>query len=64
MGLSRRTFTREFKLAAARRPEQWLSIAKAARALEVNPNVVHLWRREFLQGPATRFRGHRQPALN
>jgi transposase-like protein len=51
MGLSRRQFTKEFKLAAVRRPEQGVSIAEVARALEVNPNVLHRWRREFRHGP-------------
>ena len=55
MGLSRRTFTKEFKLAAVRRLEQGVSIGEAARALEVNPNVWRRWRREFRQGPATCF---------
>ena len=50
MGLSRRQFTKEFKLAAVRRLEQGVSIGEAARALEVNPNVLHRWRREFRQG--------------
>src|SRR5215472_14937657 len=51
MGLSRRQFTKEFKLAAVRRLEQGVSIAEVARALEVNPNVLHRWRREFRHGP-------------
>ena len=34
MGLSRRRFTREFKLAAIQRLEQGISIAEVARALE------------------------------
>ena len=51
MGLSRRMFTKEFKLAAERRLEQGVSIGAAARALEVNPNVLHRWRREFRTGP-------------
>jgi transposase len=55
MGLSRRRFTREFKLAAVQRLEQGISIAEVARALEVNPNVLHRWRSEFRQGPAMRF---------
>jgi transposase-like protein len=46
MGMSRRLFTKEFKLAAVRRLEQGVSIAEVARALEVNPNVLHRWRRE------------------
>jgi transposase-like protein len=43
MGLSRRQFTKEFKLAAVRRLEQGVSITEAARALEVNANVLHRW---------------------
>ena len=45
MGLSRRQFTKEFKLAAVRRLEMGASIAEVARAFEVNPNVLHRWRR-------------------
>ena len=57
MGLSRRQFTQEFKLAAVRRLEQGVSIAEVARGLEVNPNVLHRWRREFRQGPGERISG-------
>jgi len=58
MGLSRRQFTKEFKLAAVRRLEQGVSISEAARALEVNPNVLHRWRREFRQGTGNAFPGN------
>ena len=58
MGLSRRQFTKEFKLAAVRRLEQGVSIGEAARALEVNPNVLHRWRRELRQGPGNVFPGN------
>src|SRR5215212_441541 len=57
MGVSRRLFTKKFKLAAVRRLEQGVSIAEAARALEVNPNVLHRWRREFCQAPGNAFPG-------
>ena len=50
MGLSRRQFTREFKLAALQRLETGASVAEVARAFEVNSNVLHRWRREFRQG--------------
>jgi transposase-like protein len=60
MGLSRRQFTREFKLAAVRRLEEGVSIAEVARGLEVNPNVLHRWRREFRQGPGNAFPGKGQ----
>jgi transposase-like protein len=58
MGLSRRQVTKEFKLAAVRRLEQGVPIAEAARALEVNPNVLHRWRREFRSGPGNAFPGN------
>src|SRR6266851_538571 len=61
MGLSRRQFTQEFKLAAVRRLEQGISIAEVARGLEVNPNVLHRWRREFRQGPGNAFPGNGKP---
>jgi transposase len=57
MGLSRRRFTREFKLAAIRRLEQGMSIGEAARALAVSRVVLHRWRKEFRQGPENAFPG-------
>ena len=61
MSLSRRQFTKEFKLAAVRRLEQGVSIGEVARGLEVNPNVLHRWRREFREGPGNSFPGNSQP---
>jgi len=60
MGLSRRRFTREFKLAAIQRLEQGISIAEVTRALEVNPHLLHRWRSEFRQGPGNAFPGQGQ----
>jgi len=57
MGLSRRQFTREFKLAALQRLEMGASVTEVARAFEVNPNVLHRWRQEFRQGPGNAFPG-------
>ena len=47
MGLSRRTYTKEFKLAAVQRLEQGVSLGEVARELEVNPNVLHRLRTEI-----------------
>ena len=58
MGLSRRQFTKEFKLAAVRRLEAGVSIGEAARALEVNPNVLHRWKRELRDYGAQAFTGN------
>ena len=57
MSMSRRKFTKEFKLAAVRRLEAGASIAEIARACEVNPNVLHRWRREFRDGVDRAFPG-------
>ena len=57
MGLSRRKFTREVKTVAVQRLETGSSIAEVARAFEVNPNVLHRWRREFRQGSGNAFPG-------
>ena len=61
MGLSRRQFTKDFKLAAIQRLERGVSISEVARALEVNPNVLHRWRREFRQAPGNSFPGNGKP---
>jgi transposase-like protein len=60
MGLSRRQFTKEFKLAAVRRLQAGVSLAEVARGLEVNPNVLQRWRREFRQAPGNAFPGNGQ----
>jgi len=58
MGVITQAFTKEFKWVAVRRLEQGVSMAEAARALEVSPNVLHRWRREFRQGPGNAFPGN------
>ena len=61
MGLSRRQFTKEFKLAAVRQLERGISMAEVARGLEVNANVLHRWQREFRQGTGNAFPGNGKP---
>jgi transposase-like protein len=39
------------------RMEQGVSVGEVARALEVNPNVLQRWRREFRQGSGNAFPG-------
>ena len=58
MGMSRRIFTREFKLAAIKELESGKSLAYVARRLEINPNVLHRWRREFQKHPTKAFSGN------
>jgi transposase len=57
MGLNRRKFTREFKEAAVRRLELGASVAEVSSACEVNPNVLHRWRRELREFGAKAFTG-------
>src|SRR3982750_4573304 len=58
MGLSRRQFRKEFKLAAVRRLEQGVSSAEVSRGLEVNPSVLQRWRKEFRAGTGNAFPGN------
>jgi transposase-like protein len=58
MSLSRRTFTKEFKEAAVRRLELGASIGEVARACEVNPNVLHRWKRELRDYGVRAFAGN------
>jgi transposase len=58
MSLSRRRFTKEFKEAAVRRLELGAAIAEVARACEVNPNVLHRWRRELRDHGIKAFSGN------
>ena len=57
MSLSRRKFTKEFKLAAVRRLEMGASVTEIARTCEVSPNLLHRWRREFRDGVDRAFPG-------
>ena len=57
MSMSRRVFTREFKLAAIKELESGKPLGYVARRLEVNPNTVHRWQREFKNQPIKAFSG-------
>ncbi len=47
MGLSRRKFTKEMKLAAIQQLDMGSSAAEVARAFEISPNLLHRWRKEL-----------------
>lgn len=57
---TRRKFTREFKEEAVRRLDLGVSIAEVAKACEVNPNVLHRWRREIQEYGGKAFAGNGQ----
>jgi transposase len=57
----RRTFTREFKLEAVRLlRERGVSVAQASRDLDVHPNVLRKWARDFEADPRDAFPGQGQ----
>ena len=58
MGMSRRKFTKEFKAEAVRRLELGASIVEVSRACEVNPNILHRWRKELRDYGAKAFTGN------
>jgi transposase len=60
MGAGRRKFTKEFKEEAVRRLGLGASLAEIARACEVNPNVLHRWRRELQDYGTKGFAGNGQ----
>jgi transposase len=57
MGLSRRKFTKEFKMAALRQIDAGGWIAAVARWCEINPNLLHRWRKDFQESPGHAFPG-------
>ena len=59
--MQRRKFSREFKLEAVRLVrERGVSVAQAARDLDVHENVLRKWVREFTTDPRDAFPGHGQ----
>lgn len=54
----RRHFTREFKRDAVQLvTEKGMPVGKVARDLDIHPNLLHLWRREFLKDGEKAFTG-------
>lgn len=58
MGKRNRHFTREFKLDAVQLvTEKGIPVGKAARDLDIHPNLLHLWRRKYLAEGEKAFTG-------
>lgn len=59
--MQRRQFSREYKLDAVRLVrERGVSVAQAARDLDVHENVLRKWVRAFAADPRDAFPGHGQ----
>ena len=61
MGLSRRKFTREFKLAAVRRMMAGENVSALSRELQVLRKDLYYWRRSFRAGGPEALRGKGRP---
>ena len=57
MGLVRRAFTREFKMAAIKELEAGKTVGVVARRLEVSRTVLYRWYREYRKHPMKAFSG-------
>ena len=56
--MARRSYTREFKLEAVRLvSERGLSVAQAARDLDLHENVLRKWVKQYREDPAQAFPG-------
>lgn len=59
--MGRRSFSREFKLEAVRLVrERGVSVAQAARDLDLHQNMLRNWVRDFASDPAHAFPGQGQ----
>lgn len=59
--MQRRRFGREFKVEAVRLiRERGVTVAQAARDLDVHENVLRKWVKEFAADPGQAFPGHGQ----
>ena len=59
--MQRKKFSREFKLEAVRVvKERGVSVAQAARDLDLHENVLRKWVKEFFADPQYAFPGHGQ----
>jgi transposase-like protein len=64
MGMSRRVFTREFKVAAVNELKSGKPLGFVARRLEVSANTLARWRRELDKHPTKAFSGHGKRMLD
>jgi transposase len=59
--MARRIFSLEFKVEAVRLVrERGVSVAQAARDLDIHENMLRRWAKELTTDPAQAFRGHGQ----
>lgn len=57
MSVTRRRFTREFKLQVVRAFETGVSVAELTRQYDIHGNLVYKWSQEYHNNPTGAFRG-------
>jgi transposase len=55
--IGHRQFSREFKRNALQLVEKGVSVGKVARDLDIHPNLIHRWRRDYLAEGESAFVG-------
>ena len=60
MIMSRRRFSKEFKVSAVRQLESGKTLAEVARANEIDPSMLYRWHKEWEKDPANAFSGQRE----
>src|SRR5258707_8735517 len=60
---SRGVFPREFNGAGVKELESGKPLGYVARQLEIHPNILHRWRREFKEQPTKAFSGQGRRVL-
>jgi transposase len=57
MGISRKRFTREFKLKVVHAYESGASVADLTRQFDIHGNLVYKWTQEYRNNPSGAFHG-------
>ena len=57
MMITRKRFTREFKLKIVQAYESGVSVAELTRQYDIHANLVYKWRQEYQNNPQGAFRG-------
>ena len=57
MGITRKRFTREFKLKVIRAYESGTAVAELTRQFDIHANLVYKWSQEYRNNPTGAFHG-------
>jgi transposase len=57
MSITRKRFTREFKLKVVRAYDSGVSVAELTRQYDIHANLVYKWSQEYRNNPQGAFRG-------